>query len=85
VKLLSSTVKLLWLHKYTSHNKYYYLDNVMDNISHDAIIYNDTKFEPVFGDNSLLWWLLILFLFIQAMNQDTISTLMFLTVVISQL
>jgi hypothetical protein len=53
-KLLSSIVKLIWLHKHTSHNKYYYLDNIMNNVSHDAIICNNIEFKPVFGDDSLL-------------------------------
>jgi hypothetical protein len=55
----------------------------MDNVSYDAIIYNSIEFELVFGD-SLLWQLLILFLFIQAMNQDTIFTLTTLTAVVSK-
>jgi hypothetical protein len=66
----SNYVELLWLYKSTNISKFFYLNNTSDIVHLESIICNGVEFELMYGNQQLLWKLLTLIPFIQALNSD---------------
>ena len=62
-------MQVKWLHRHEQSSKYFYQDDTIDVIHKETIICNGIDLQPVFGEK-LMWKLLTLLLFIQALNQD---------------
>lgn len=75
MRLVDAThIQLLWFYQIKKSNNYFYQDDVLDTVHHEAIICNGVEFAPKFGDR-LIWKLLTPIPFIRAMDSDTVPFL----------